>query len=668
MAEFYFDYTLRVLKNELDLPTDERSMPKLYLERDYSTENVNYVMYVTFPQWSANNKPKNTRMPYGFTGVKLIYDVGAVGVDTVVNVTDKRQAKMGGVEVFKEITFTDYANDGHRCVILTDEENCSGVGKIILTSEGRETIYFVAVNFEFKKKIRYSISGSTLFFEESNYSRKFRIKVCVSSDRGGSVYPCTKDYITESAQGSVIDVYTYKKPFQCSLPENYANKPVYLCFDPKDEEVNKHFLLECTSNSTLGMNGEVARQDIVLFCPYCHSVIKNRNELKSKSHHGGVGCDGRRFVNEGGKRTVTVMEGKNRKKPAKQAFFCSHDFRSEGENLKMPDDSFDLLRTLPDDFFDRNHFKVIVMGSKRAGKTTFISRLFGIRGSGEDTELHGDTISYGTKKLVNLNPYSINCLRIVSDPGSKKIVTSKDSWYKKNHSFYSAYSIDINKGIYPGATNTAGNAGEVDKKRDITKTPFIMEVNKKDYVYFYDMAGEDAQRSTEFIKTLIGSPDDNQPVAIFYLVDSLAEKEDTLSVSSRIKEVLSGRKNPCPVSVILTKFDAIEDKFDDNCHCLRSNANDMMARSYENSDLEKNVDFASEEICSYLSMKGINPDFGEAANVKYFGVSAFSSPDAIYHESQKGTKEEVNYLLHSSSPKRMELPIIWTLRQFGCIT
>ena len=111
-----------------------------------------------------------------------------------------------------------------------------------------------------------------------------------------------------------------------------------------------------------------------------------------------------------------------------------------------------------------------------------------------------------------------------------------------------------------------------------------------------------------------------------------------------------------------------EKDFDDNCHCLRSDVQDMITSgTYEGSVLERNVDFASEEIRSFLAQKGIRADFGNNANVKYFGVSSFAAPDAIYHKDQTERTAEVNCLLHESSPKRMELPLIWTLRQFGCI-
>ena len=673
MAEFYFDSKIQVLKNELKLLEDKNSLPQLYFERDYSNENVQYIMYMTFPQWDANDKPIKDRQAQHvtnalFTQASIYYDICAIGVDSVVNVTSKKQAEANNVEVIKEIDFKKYSSDGHRCIITRDEGNCSGVGKIILRNGSRETVYFFAVNFEFKKKIRYSINGDTIRFEPSNYSKEFRIVISSSGEHGQAIYPCLKGQIQESTNGAYVQkVVIDNQAFTATLPSELHGKPIYVSFDYKDEEANNHYMLECVSNSTLGIkNTETARQDEKAFCPYCHSAIRSKVDLISKSKHGGVGCDGKRFSIDG-KKFLTVVEGRNYKKVAKDAFYCSKDFTEDGNFLKMPDDAGDLLRTLPENFFEHKHFKIIVVGSKRAGKTTFISRLFGIRGSGEDTELHADMIRHGTRKIADLSSYSINSLKVVNDATGKTIVATKDSWYKKNHEFYASYSIDINKGIYPGATNTVGNAQDVDKTQDITKTPFIMEVNKNSYIYFYDMAGEDAQRRTDFIKTLVGDSEDKQPVAIFCLIDSRAEKNETLSVFNRVNEALKDRKSVCPVAVILTKFDTVEKEFDDNCYCLRSDSYDLMSKSYEGSDLERCVNFSSEEIRSYLSSKEINPDFSEYANVKYFGVSAFSTQYSIFHRDQRGVEEEVNYLRHSSSPKRMELPIIWTLKQFGCI-
>ena len=159
----------------------------------------------------------------------------------------------------------------------------------------------------------------------------------------------------------------------------------------------------------------------------------------------------------------------------------------------------------------------------------------------------------------------------------------------------------------------------------------------------------------------------NAPTGIFFLVDGKMNQTGNNSVCKRICEVLGNRISEYPIAVILTKFDQLEHEFDPNCHCLRSDVYDMMRTRYEGSLLEKNIELASEEICAYLTQKRIRPDFPSNANVRYFGMSSFADSDAVFHQNQTGGTAEVNYLRYASSAKRMELPLIWMLRQFGCI-
>ena len=64
--------------------------------------------------------------------------------------------------------------------------------------------------------------------------------------------------------------------------------------------------------------------------------------------------------------------------------------------------------------------------------------------------------------------------------------------------------------------------------------------------------------------------------------------------------------------------------------------------------------------CSYpLSI------LSEFKNVKYFGISLFPNPASLYHEERGNT--EINRQLFSVSAKRMELPLIWMLHNFGLI-
>ena len=193
MAEFYFDYNFKLLKNELkaDLGT-----PKLHIERNYGTENVNYIMYITFPSWNATREGRSR--PTAFTSVSLFYDVCAIGVDSVVDVETEKQAKANDIEIRKVFDYDTYAKNGFRFVVTSDEEDYSGVGKVILkNTAGDEAVYFFAVNFGFKKKISYRIEGNNLILEGEKTPEKLKFVINVSSGRGEDFYPCLVENVEE---------------------------------------------------------------------------------------------------------------------------------------------------------------------------------------------------------------------------------------------------------------------------------------------------------------------------------------------------------------------------------------------------------------------------------------------------------------------------------------
>ena len=338
---------------------------------------------------------------------------------------------------------------------------------------------------------------------------------------------------------------------------------------------------------------------------------------------------------------------------------------------------------LPKNFLDHDHFKVLVLGSKRSGKTTFLSRLFHITGVGNDIDMSGALLKKVSKREGSM--ISLKCFNIesISTAGGNRKVG--DPWCKSGKSlgaaasenqvtsFYSKYSIDIPSCHFPGATDSAQDTSKANRFRDLKRMPFVLEANESSYVYFYDMAGEDAQRRTEIMSAIAGSGEAGQaPVGVFYLIDKDANPQEIEAVQNRLTSIAKDRKVPLYVAVILTKFDKAEADFDASCHCLRTDVCDMLASSYEDSSVITNIDLASEEIRAYLSAKNIVPYLDEEEKsgrmiVKYFGVSSFSSTDAIFHEDAKGSQPERNYVRHDCSPKRMELPVLWMLHQFKCI-
>jgi len=353
--------------------------------------------------------------------------------------------------------------------------------------------------------------------------------------------------------------------------------------------------------------------------------------------------------------------------------YCCQDFSDAmGKPMKKSDvdSNWQFSRVLPADFLSHRHFKVAVVGSKRAGKTTFISRMFDVTGDKGSTEMPARMMVNATSgKGFSLAPYTPRDLNVAETVGDQVCWTlSENVWFKneeKNVKFYSAYSIDVPQGRYPVATDRIKEGSE-DQSRDPMRFPFIFEVNRSDYIYFYDIAGEDAEKSGNRLSKMIKEA----PSGIFYLVDGNSNQSGNESVSARIRDMLGGSVAEHPIAVILTKFDELEKHFDPNCHCLRADAFEMMSGRYEGSLLEENIELASEEIRAYLAHRGILPDFGPHANVRYFGMSSFADSRAVCHIEQKegaGGQAEVNYLRYESSAKRMELPLIWMLRQLGCI-
>ena len=654
MAEFYFEYKMDILSDGLSIC--DSGLPKLHIERDYLyTEGVNYVMYLTFPQWYPK-KGGNQDAPR-FDTAKVLFDIRGIGLEMVLREEERTRGR-SNIEVNTTMTYDDYTRRDFRFPVAVNSEDYSGVGKIVLkkANTSLETVIYFAVNFSFKKKLRYEIKGDRIIFEGKNI--KDEISFLVMDAQGWC--PCLKaDARTNAVRSRKVD-FSVSANRVINIPESLRNRQIYVSFDPSDSrDIGKYYLLECTYNDTL----EMERRDFErfngnpYFCPYCHRPIENGEVSQSKYKKGGVGCNGHRIY-DGGK-PVSLTSGRDKNKKAKNAMYCADDFGEEMVNgkhaIKKPPANTPFARLLPENFFDHKHFKISVVGSKRAGKTTFISRLFDITGLNNNLELSAKTLVNATKKSFKIAPYAIN------DMDAKNLSVSRNPWYKKSK-FYSKYSIDVGTCLYPEATDKMDESQQ-DASRRIKKYPFVLKANKDSYIYFYDIAGEDAEQSTNLVDDMLL----NAPAGLFYLVDGRGNMMGNDRVFQRIRTTLEKSTTPCPIAIILTKFDMIENEFDDNCHCLRSDVYDMMGKTYEGSRLEQNIDMASEEIKSYLRRRGINPDFGANANVKYFGVSSFAAPDAVVHVDQTTSSSEVNYLTHMCSGKRMELPVIWMLKQFGCI-
>ncbi len=670
MAEFYFDSKFSTLKDDLGVTAS--GMPQVHVERDYQRSDVGYVLYVTFPQWDAPHWGGREReLP--FDSARIIYNVRGMGIKKIIDDSPTALQKKE-IEVDKSFSYQnevgekDYKKQGFRYIFVRDENDLSGVGKIILKSARREgeTVIYFAVNYGLKKVIKYSVKGGKILFEGKGVQEKIKVRINYSPNR----YPC----LTEDNRNNnkvEIEIDFAKTPIaEWLFPEELLDKreghryqQVCVTFARDvQEKLEKYYLLQCVKNDTFNIRRrEFEHPNPIFFCPYCHQRIEVSAAMTRAYKKGGCSCRGTRF-NENGK-LLPVMQATEGKKLAKNVMYCEKDFQINQGFRAIGGRS----RILPENFLGHNHYKILVIGSKRAGKTTFISRLFNIIGKETNLIMDAEMLKNATQKKFKIDSRPIQNLPSRNKDGAPML--SKDLWYQestmaKDH--YGGYAIRLADGTYPEPTNTV----------DLSGLPFVLKVREKNYIYFYDIAGEDSEKKRDRVKHLL----EEGVAGVFFLVDGKTNEMGNTSAWETLGAV--AENNPdIPVAVILTKFDTIEKEFDTNCHCLRADAYDMMNKRYDGSQLERNIEFASEEIQSYLASRKLSlqtkvaegqkekeDEKAKFKNICYFGVSSFSDSDAVFHRDQKNNEgQEENYLKHACSPKRMELPVIWMLKQFGCI-
>jgi hypothetical protein len=235
----------------------------------------------------------------------------------------------------------------------------------------------------------------------------------------------------------------------------------------------------------------------------------------------------------------------------------------------------------------------------------------------------------------------------LSRNGEKGYKDDEKNWIL-NQEQYKKRSINLYPSEYPGPTPNA----------DYTRYPFIVEVNGGHYVSFYDIAGEDARHSTQ-----VQNIANDELIGVFLLVNGNKDKQGAQDVENMLRACQL--RADCPVAVIVTKTDMLEDDFDSNVKALRTDYFKKIGR-YEGSEIERTIDFASEEIRAYLMENGLLPSLdGSFNNIKYFGVSAFNFFDSIHREGE--STNDPGKLNFECSGKHIELPFVWMLKQFGVI-
>ncbi len=659
IAEYYFDYNIKKLPMG-DGADENIAEPKIYFERDYRKRNLPYSMFVVPREWLGKgnvyagaivaSRPEEeiTKAHLPYDEVRVVFASGEMdGADML----SRSGAKSKNAP---KCSFKSFYENGCNIVVSEGADDFSGMGVIEMLSGGKQVARFMfAVNFVMRKKISY-----VLVRDAGGVELKFECDACpvgleVALVSNPARFPCLKSDANNNIECKLkLDFGKKGKTPRLQLPreKSYALRDRYLSAVLLGEETNKYYYLECRRNDFLEFDDPVPALATTIdrACPFCHGKINRAviNEKNRAYKEGGISCDGKSGVGR-----LSVYSGENGRSVAKNCLYCSGD-------IKINDDgnwSFTQKygKILPPDFMNHQDFKIAFVGSTRAGKTTYISRFFNI------TDAQKQVVDEGAVRVnmdmrtaaqavsvfgLDVNTAPIGLLETSGNSGYLR----RENWYQQNVN-YTQRRISLQPSYYPRATRTD----------ECEKYPFIAEVNKKAYVSFYDMAGERAEQEMQVGKLIT----DGRPIGIFCIVNG----ESDAVGNSNVMHQLESAQLPanCPIAVIVTKMDMLESEFDPSCSCLRSDYFEPIKGGYIGSELERKINFSSEEIRSYLSEKRLLPNFTRYRNVRYFGVSSFNFAESI-HEANENINDP-GKIKFECSCKQIELPFVWMMKQFGLI-
>ncbi len=697
-AEYYFEYQIEKVFGSESIAT-----PKLYFERDYYDKNMTYCLFSTFEEWNGKSDiylkvkgEKSTSRAESIAAARDFLEVkrealAALPFDSAVYTFDVKGidcASLSDIEgqtyrvaEFKPttvITFEKYWQE--KCRFILENKgavNQSGTGIIeYYKGEGSEkhlvAKFFFAINYTIRKKIFYTleVSGENVHIKAKckDAPQGIYVNLIFNNDR----LPCLAGDAALNRLGDPIELIFNKKGIaeatvRLDDPE-LASAVFSLSFT--DEPMKRFYLLESMKNESVKIPPRSTYlYPRVLSCPYCHKPIKSFVKKHFYYLSRGISCQG----NDAGKESdvkwtehpkIYTSSGKF----AKRTVYCQEDLKiSSGKIGFQPN----YERTLPLGYLEHECFKIAFTGSTRSGKTTYISRFFDIiseTATLEETESSRDVVIHDRKVCsmscdmlknslnkfkIRLKAASVN--RLVSDGrGGYKMMDQNWTEHRKE---YDERSIDIVGKKFPNATTD---------KDVLTRLPFTVEVGGKNYVSFYDIAGENAESEWKMTQKISGGA----PIGVFFIVNGKKDGNGLKNVAETLQSAIKTKENEgldpeSPIAVILTKMDLLRDKFDSNCHCLRTDYLSYPYSRYEGSWLEHSIDYSSEEIKSYLINEGLLPNLDKYKNIKFFSIAAFNFFDSIHRDGE--SEDDIGVQRFGCSGQRIELPFIWMLKQFGVI-
>ncbi len=642
-SECYFEYKMnRVIGDNSIAP------PKLYFERDYFQPAMPYTLFAVPQEWlevtgteGDGVTPKDfDYLPYDC--IELVYDVSGIECDPLTdhNSREYREAEIHNPHAGHNVIA--FYKERCRINITSQNDPVSGVGVMDMYKgfdKNKKLVarFFFIVNFSFKTKIKYSLTqvGTkiNINFECKQRPQNITVRLTYADGR----IPCLKNDVGNYVEDIELDFSKDKFSYSKDVGSRYGINAVF-SLTISDPVASKYYMLHCERNDTLKISRIKPKlHDMVYSCPYCHQKIDSKTYSNARYKKGGISCT--YLTQHTPLPSILDFDGNK----MRNCLFCSMDLEESGNF------SGDFQRLLPKDFMKHDSFKIAFLGSKRAGKTTFVSRFFDL--SGDEFKAQMDmTMVHNALAEIGVNANAAYIQRI--DPVDDMMYQFDRSNWITDRDYFIQREIDLMNGRYPEATAT-NEAG-------FGKNPFIAEINKDVYISFYDVAGEDSQ-DKQMVATIAGG--ENEYLGVFCIVSGTKDTAGVTAVFNQLRE--SRIHKDSPIAVIVTKFDTLKDYFDSSCHCSRTDYFDG-TKIYQDSYLQHEIDYSSEEIRSYLMHEGIYQDLtADFRNVKFFGVSSFNFKDSIHKDDER--LEDQGHVRFGCSASRMELPFIWMLNQFGVI-
>lgn len=648
MSEHYSEYKIELAEGNYD--QDEVT---LYFERDAGDSLVRYKLFLTLKEWNklANLKGdpsfKDKLAGLSYDTVEVVYD--AYGVDCA-SLSNQLSQSFKDAEIKFSKHVEEYLSEGAILTFNQLEKQFSGVGQILLISErgGKKEVkgkFFFAINDINRIKVDYVIkntsNGVDITLRCKNRGAAFDVMLLKNDSR----LPCLLGDKSSSVGGVKLVDFNGNNEINISfdLPPHQQNKFYSLAFS--DDENEKYYILNLLYEDSFDVLVTGHNEPLVgkFYCPYCGSQIKDRNLIGAYESNPVI-CSNIGF----GQSVVRPQIKDKNGDTIIQSIFCKADLEVQQSKAYFKPNR---MRLLPKQFYDHKQYKIMLLGSTRAGKTTFLSRFFGLTHIGNEVNMSLKYLASAMAKFgVSVNAASAPALNVIGDATYQ--VSDKN--YYINEPFYKERAIDLDSGSFPGATTT---------NTDCTSYPFILETNTKNatvssYISFYDIPGEDA-RTRELSKF-----QDKEIGGIFLFINAVNDRQGNEAIINHLKSAKLPQDTP--IAIILAKADLRESQFLPSSHILRTDYYDIPASIPYEQGIGREILCSSMEVRSFLQNESLITDLEtQYDNISYFALSNFSFKNSIHHDSSDYNRP--GQLTFENTTKRLELPFLWMLKQFGLL-